>query len=324
MLEKGSWIELNEAPLIQFKSIVKLSDEEFMIAPYGNKLFNRHFYKYHTTDNEWSFLFEDSNEQASVAYNFMNNELFVCKDAIICKIENINSESLQKMIIFRQQKKIENEAGNIWCFMINDELHVIGDKHYIWNDKTKKLMSLKTQFMFSMGNVSRQFLCDNILYIPSRDKLLGFRGNCIYMTEKLYEATKISWTLIDTVHGMPNDWKGKCNGMVLTNDERYVVLFDGNKESKSIYLLDLNVLKWKKSKIEMPFSGSSCAQLMGKQNNGMLVNGYIRMVILDGVSDMYVPTDIANLLVIWYGCDEIHLFEYKTGHHWEIKFDEIL
>ena len=87
-----------------------------------------------------------------------------------------------------------------------------------------------------------------------------------------------------------------------------------------IYILDLDTMTYKLSKVECPTNSEFHAVYPNNINYDSIVNGFIRSNF-----HTFLPNDIIELIKKWCQYKYVHLFDRRgKGNHWKIDINNIL
>ena len=323
-----------------FSGPIKLSDNEFILAPSTDSPTKWHgLHKYNADKDSWDKFIKYSTPNESTDFDIAindNNQTLMLYDFE----GNLTTFDIHKKTANTQSITSWGEIGSDpRCVILDNQLHIIcgysSNKHYIYDESTKNL-EIVHQFKEIQLGLYEHRLC----HIKSQNKLLLFGGmeyksGGSQLMDMIweYDIAKQKWTKLDIKLPEP------CRklGVLLTNDERYLILFGGYTDDgfiKRIYLLDLIQMEWKESKYKCPCDGEFGAICMtsngDERRNKYLVQGYVRELGVDNICD-----DIIGLVMKWLCTEWVHLLEPGNSfiddaydkceaNHWKANLMDIL
>eukprot|EP01084_Bolivina_argentea_P025189 46849_1 len=341
-----SWIECASTPDRLISNPVLVNQHEIIIVVetninpmlvvaqdtiYNNAEIVKGFYKYNIIKNEWELFsaFPDGSSfiNCKIVFNAQTSELYIQATTMqikVCGIIQIIDFNTMKYM----QPHMLNENPDVpSCLLLNDECHIIGgqnsNKHKKWNPKETKVETIHEFKEWKVGNV-----CHGLIHIKSKKQLLLFGGYDDGITEDskkdlgdiwTYCIKHNEWKLLETK--MPI--KSNSFGYILTNDERYVIIFGGESEDKNIddiFVLDLKYFKFKHVDLKCPVSGGLHAVYTENMIYDIkLVSGFIRSY------NFACPNDILRIIMLFYVVNDVFLLHHYDGTgFWKIAIDDII
>ena len=203
----------------------------------------------------------------------------------------------------------EQKTSEVLC----SDGEVIGYKSITWNDS---IYSSKDKEIFTFGGVG-----EHQGYLKSLDTIFT------------YNIEKAEHKLLDLK--LP---KEMCLfGCVITNDEKYVIIFGGlyiltlntfkMENLQKIYIFDMNEMTVRESSIQCPDASTYNAIVMTNHVQELIVLGYIRKCWSLTEFDGFTPlsADIMNLIYRWYVEEMVYLLDRKSDKMlWKISIADIL
>merc|ERR1712176_648312 len=176
----------------------------------------------------------------------------------------------QKLIIYDGKgKKINIKTkDHCLCFLFNNTIHLIGgfrnNKHFISTNDGNSFEEIS-----KFDSIKNGIIGHSIIKLEKENKLLML-GGWDYYDNSNNNNNKQNGTLFNTIYeydGLTKKWTKlehtkmphkMCGfGYVLSDDERFIVIFGGQKQGNKQYLneifyLNLNNMEWTKSSIKCP------------------------------------------------------------------------
>ena len=110
---------------------------------------------------------------------------------------------------------------------------------------------------------------------------------------------------------------------VITKGDQYVILL-GNDLDKRILILDLRTMEFTQSKVELPRSCCKAIVIENKNENNLLVHGFIRQEIINRYN-MHIPLSLIGSVGQFHCIEYIHILYYRGGdNHYKINVDNVL
>eukprot|EP01084_Bolivina_argentea_P187264 322606_1 len=337
------WIYLESPPLCIGSNMQMIDANNFIVA--GSDRNSDGIYKYNIINNKWELLTQLERRNGfsykpwSIAYNKLNNKIFVNKHI------NVSSRVMKsaKMMIYnctrKQFEPIQYKTGiegEPYIIDIDGTIHIIGGEnnnlHFVWDDNEQSLQKLYEFDEWSKGNSG-----GHLIYIKSRQILLLLGGE-VYTENHDADDTSTTiwshsigsnqWSKLD-IH-IPVKFSSLC--CILSSEEKYIITFGGVEYNDIdpyehfrdwIWILNLETMKWRKSKVTCPDQHLFVATLYrNKIKDRLLVSGYIKNVFESGV----IPMEIVASLSEWCLTDYVFLLglTHSEKGHWKIRIDEIL
>ena len=303
------WQFLTDLPqtLTTHSKILVLNDDE-ILAYYGDSAgtwtTKYPFCKYKISKNEWIewFSLKALNcSYATCAFNHDKSKLYMFGDPGY--IHKIDLET--KEYTTSQQKY--HDGSHSRSLFVNGQYHIFGGwgdeykSHYIWNEEEQDLMEI---CKFDASMIRGRLTAHSIFYLSSKQSILVIprydAGNIA-----LYSLATNKY---DELHYEAKERNTICS--VLTEDERYVICFTskGIQFIREIFILDLNTMRFGKSKIESPKARSVCI-INDNYKREMCVFGYIRkcwnLPEFSGIDE--APNDIVMLIKSFVSFEMIYV-----------------
>ena len=198
------------------------------------------------------------------------------------------------------------------------------NKHLICNKDSNKF---EDHWIFEEGNseYNNCMYWVGLVYIQSKRELLLFGGLRLHEDFRKdiyrYSFQDKKWVLLS--YKLPIAME--LFGYILTFDEKYILIFGGytgQDEFDTIYIWDLQNMRFKKSEICCPIKDGFLACITAENIEPIVVNGFIRKYI--EIDPKIVPQDIIQL--IWNWCSDcfVHLISREDKKHWKIDINKIL
>eukprot|EP01083_Nonionella_stella_P160928 526523_1 len=281
-------------------------------------------YSFNILSNEWKLVAKYANSGVAVipttfhgiCYDQFNHKVYIQgyeRKLIAC---DLKSRRWHVDLVSRQIGSFSQLT------VVDGEVHLVGGAsnkyHLVWvADKWKQMY----RFNWSSGNYGSA-----LLYVKSRKCMLLMGGYDYSVYHKLdsvwcCNTNSLQWS--ESPSKMP--YKVNMFGYVLSYDERFVIIFGGEKENKSnsneIWILDLHTMTWMPSNVHCPKSACYHAVLISNQSTSTLcVSGWMRMQKL-GLPAL--PLDVLDLICKWYSQETVHLFQRSNNFHWTINLKHI-
>ena len=233
---KASWESLQSFPSRQFSNPVLFGLNTIIIAPWFIRYWSESqgIFSYNHSKNKWNVFIkyqkETNTSNHNLSINNFTNELYLYgKESKLIKI-SITSNDNSSFNYSKQQKSFGSFPTSI---LMNNEYHIIGGQynkqHLIWNESKQEFIA-----NYEFPDLKHDLDQPSIVYLPKKQQLLvlgGFDGlNPIDKTWK-YDLKSKKWGNMEL-----RIWrKDSC---IVTDDERYVILFGGSQHNK-VYSLDL-------------------------------------------------------------------------------------
>eukprot|EP01084_Bolivina_argentea_P295980 509705_1 len=322
-----NWNKLRSLPRIPFNEFAKalVIDNKIVIIPQNTGF----FYEYNPLHGLKNVSFSKLIHTPSCAkmenfvccYDEMDGMMYIFTDTgdIFTKHKYLYVWERQDIV---QSDYIKHQfSEHECCAVINGNLHIIaGIQHLWWNKYTKELIQIK---VFHGWNRSKSMCFTGIdlnfstlIPIKSKQQLLLITANGQNkepMTIYLYKIKNKQWEILFT--GMFFDDKLTSFGSVLTNNEKFVLIFGGNNKD-DIYSIDTQNFIVRKLHIKCPIKGKVFACYIPKYQQ-IIVNGFIRECWKYGIfQKIRLPSAevVATILAYYAFGGDIHLFNMST--HW--------
>ena len=171
------------------------------------------------------------------------------------------------------------------------------------------------------------------IHLKKRNKLLLIGGfNKIKYTASddinIFDLDSFKWNLLNTI-GMPR--KLSDHQCILSNDEKYLIVMNGHNgnfrfNNNNIYILNLDIMKWKTSTIKTPFTGQFTQSMLFSSSMSMnrmylLIDGLLRKYSINNVN---IPSDIISIINKMHLNTNIHLFNSTSHNHYYIDVKLVL
>ena len=331
------WIKCAPLKVRLFSGPILLNGNEFVLAPFTNSFNCKRLQKYNITENKWTDYLEykaKSSTDFDMAINNKDKTLIIYD--FKGQLTTFNTKTDQtNMMIPDVPQKIGSDPR---CVIIDNQLHIVhgykNNKHYVLDIKSKQL---QTTYEFTDFENGHGLYEHSLIHLKRKQKLLLLGGVPSNSTE--YNKTIWEYSIVDKI------WKklaikvcepARYFGCVVTDDERYMIILGGRVQgymtSDRIYILDLNLMVFRKCHVELPVTTICGAVVVAddKYKNECVVCGFLRNII--GVDDdSYFPSDdIVGLIMKWCLNEWIHVigpssrFEECESNHWKIKVSDIL
>ena len=224
-------------------------------------------------------------------------------------------------------------GGKLFC--IDGKLqHFLGrrnNRHLRWNndenlfDEVKKFDEFPEGLMgFGMVNNSRD---KELLFMG------GFKGQGRGRTDEIWrfsmdrkkskDGSMLGWQKLENIK-MPQEMQSFA--CVITSDCKNVLIFGGsvpNGMSENIQILNLETMKWRMSKIKIPYKtiADGCVILMRKNSDYLLIKGYLKECVEDIDINNWV-IDLEEIVFDFYVNEEVHVV--RGLQHAKIALVDIL
>ena len=330
------WIELTATPHKLISNVVKINNDEFIVAlfSHGSAPFDIHgIHKYNMKTNKWSLLikypFSLHFIWGTICLNPKSNELLMVGDTNNVYMVNLKTN---KIDCYPQPIPFKRPDSSSMVFM-TETFHVFGgaksNLHYEWSNLSHTLQT-KHKFPWKMGNVLH-----GLVDLKSKQKLLLFGGYDYAITQTIKDLDDIwcydkkikKWSLMDVKLPI----KINSFGYILTPDERFVIIFGGEVMDKlidDIWIWDLDKMEFKKSKLKCPMNTGYRVEIMSfNKTDAIVVHGWIRFnyAQLLTKSALSFPIELVRMIALYYIYIDIYLLQHYDGNKmWKINIDEII
>lgn len=317
-----NWIKLTD-------SIIKTTSYQSPIIPINDKEIIIHltrfgtsgFWKYSVDDNQCDLIASDayigSKYFSMYCYNKKENAIYLFGSNKQISIIHLN-DNMDDVKIEKIETSFNQIERGVIIQVDDNTYHLIGDryKNAIWNINSKKSIKYSVNHNFNAIHAS--------FYSKSKREIIVIDGkNNIWIygiNEYQQRWIRLGATLRTS----------KESAYILSNDDRYLIIFGDSCDDDSILIYDLEQRNLFKSKINCPAKGKVNAVLMSNCiDNNLVMSGYLRQDIMNNHGLIgFMPMDIINLLTMFYvtpySSDYIHLFECGATRHWKMCLDFIL
>lgn len=201
--------------------------------------------------------------QLIIAFGVKDNELYMFCDQRMVKVDLNNGEFLESQTKYR----MGDSPGVV--FVDNDNsFHIVGgrdsSKHIKYDINT-----LEMEKIYDFRDEGQHTFCNmGFVYIPTQNVLILFGGYNTFTNGRIHKIWKYSvnkniWE--ECVIQLENAMNSF--GYVLTNDQKYIIIFGGVGQTKygSIYVLDVINMKWRhdlRKELDPKYGGICCAVIM--------------------------------------------------------------
>eukprot|EP01084_Bolivina_argentea_P148481 259566_1 len=321
-----------------FSKPIVINNEEFIVAKV----------KYYSSPDEWyGILKYNANTKQCIKWIEYPSDIIDATTWHTLAFDNETKivyifgaeSSLITLNLNTKQFKIYKNNPECGAFasstVINNTFHIIGGdrttKHLMW-DITNKCFTTNHIFQVYLSSLkpAHQFYGHALIFHKMKNRLLLFGGSCNSLsysdTIYSYDISNNKWILLNDTMPM----KLSHCGYVKISD-KYVIIIGGNanitdNDYRSIFICDLDTMKWKKSKMKSPISGSVNGVVVGmnKMKCLLVTKGYLRQCwkIFDNIATF--PDDLVQLIANWYDRQFLHVLKPRVrGQHWGIPIDAI-
>eukprot|EP01084_Bolivina_argentea_P185106 319232_1 len=245
---------------------------------------------------------KDKNPQKLIQINLMNNNT-----------TNIDITSLSNNYKLKDAK----------CIFINNEYHIIADKHYIW-DNNNNILIPKCNLNDSIASKYRR-----IIYLESKQILYSFGAgflsdNHIYKCVPSSFHDKFTWTKLNV---KTPDVGDTCE-IISCQHDKYILVFKRRYSLLKIFIFDVEQEIFTKSLVELPditdwFNVLSVfIPTDFKFKMKILLSGYFRSN--NEIKSYDIPQDIMNLLITFSDLENDFVHILGKGEHWKVNINYIL
>ena len=304
-------------------NLIAIDDFNFMFATTSG------FCLFNTKDNTWTRLKANifihpsiHHPSISIAYDESSKDVFISVFGKN-KIFNIARNKLQ-------------ETPSAGCttklICINSVCHAIGKNSYLGNHlQTFNDTTQQWENVDAFNNSLDGYVADGIIFIPKRKELLVFGGWDLWNSIQVdviyrYNISSGKSEKLDTK--LPQ--RMSQFGHVITNDQRFIIIIGGygagvgDTGLDTIYILNLDSMEFRQSRVSLPFCGECRAIIMeNKDESDKLVHGFIRNEM--NKYDMNIPFALIALIGIRNSAlVYIHVMNRNGGQHWKVNVDKLL
>eukprot|EP01084_Bolivina_argentea_P220481 373647_1 len=309
-----------EKPVSYFGSgslpIINIGNNKLLITSrISNKDSFNGIYVYDTIRDEWvkwsKVPIATFGYPYSCAFITSSSILYICLGPHFCKL-NIKSKK------WKVAKNALKQFGyGTECININDEIHVIGgsrnNTHYKWNDNDCKFVIES----IPSGPFDMKINNHKLIFVESKQKLFligGERGTGYSDKIHFYDLQTKGWHEHRCIPKIMFKF-----GVALTNDDKYIIIVDGN--NGQFYILDIDNTRYYTTKIKTPIQEGELEIIcvLNTYFTSLLVNGYIRTIEFE----TFVSADIIDLIIKMYMTEYIHVINGQS-QHWKLPIHEIL
>ena len=318
------WETLNDLIISDEEGLsapIRLNNNEFMIMLHSNE--KMIIKKFSSKQHNWTTLYSFQMKGTSLCRRFYDIEtkslyLYNRKDK---EIYVINLES--KTQLTSEAKFSISHSGRVQ--LVGQILHIVDRPgHEIYDIKKQKKTTLgKICDIISLSH-------GELVYLQTKNVLLYFGGfdgvhNTDIDTIHQYCFKKQEWICLE--HSLLSPMTSFV--CVTSTDDRYILILGGryydgerfhDEHKHDILIFDTETKKVRKSKISLPYQTQHYYAVIIRQDDEMLVSGYIRTF------DLMIPTDIMQFIGRLVLIEFIYLIEkYATPcNFWKIRIDDIL
>ena len=299
------WIE-EEAPykqtgLVKIGKLIQISQNEFFIVPPSEPLVDNNFniknngiWKYNVDTKQWQLIFEYPqdfiSEYPSVAYDKSTEILYISTTISGIHKLDLKAKTIKALGVAAVPLGYMERGTNGKLYCIDGELqHFMGhdeNRHLRWDDDenlysvVKEFEEYKAHGLSGFGMVYNNRANELLFMGGWKGKGQG-RSDAIWRfsmdTKRSAKGQMLGWHKLDTK--MPDEMQSFA--CVLSGDCQNVLIFGGSDSkgiSRKIRILNLESMKWRVSKIEIPFKtiADGSVILMRKEADNILVKGYLR------------------------------------------------
>lgn len=306
---------------------------------------------YNVNDNIWKCLNKYDKDIINVSiesspiisYDQNKFELYIYSHYPSPILFSINLLTNQHSI-YDKNRKLQFARQPSMLF-VNDCIHFIcglnerdyGNlQHIVWDFDSKNI-----KISHTFNDYSKFVQETSFVHLKKRNELMllgGYGGAKNILDDISFcDLNTMKWNKSN--HHVKFETKLYGYSCVVNKDEEYLICFNGNDENRvsttSIYILDLNNMKWKKSEIDTPspyrlkpilFHSSLCSYTFDVDTINIFICGLLKKY---KIYNMKIPLDVVNIIEKMYSNEHVHLLQWdiinadKTNH-FVIDFEKIL
>ena len=211
--------------------------------------------------------------------------------------------------------------GTTKLLIIHDDIHLFGgdsNSHSVLRQNQTEPIKL-----CDYGDTGKSMYNHDSIY-SEQNKMIYTFGGSDEEEGTLDTDTMYSYDLKTENHEVLDlkipDGGWELFGCIMTNDERYIIIFGGIENSNvsdGIYIFDMMEMSVRKSNIKCPQPGTYYAISMDDNTrSNIIVTGYIRLIIKQFASD-----DVMSLMTQWFAEEMVYLIERGSqARLWRMPF----
>lgn len=293
-------------------------------------------FAYDADSNEWTLIFEYPPnlkiDEHITYWNQQEYELVLCgkrydaledSDELSCALTMIiiDFTTRQHDVVVMDRYRFDTEIlESSSIAYINDEYHIIGGSahsHSRWTPNFADIITVRD--VNELYGVSLH----GFVELKSARKCLLF-GGYDYRSEE----TRDSFWEYDIEH---NRWKKlsmtlpkplKQFGVVLTADERYIIVIGGTDQEDqccdTIYIVDLKKMSIRESEVKSPQYSILNACLYVDTREKLATEGFVRECAEE--MELYIPRDLRKMVGRWFAVQDIHLLVYHSDRDEDVHY----
>ena len=307
---------------------------------------------YNVTNNEYDTFMQFKKNMAvrldSAAIDIENQMIYIAGHAGILQIDLTTKTTRfvsKKRFKYSLSTIITNDKLYIFHFPIaedrDDDFGSLA-AHTIYDIKTSKVRT--TTIFFPKPAQYTEFAeGEQMVFLESENKCL-FIGGDLSTNIVIYDITNDDWSIMKGVRSSDLELYGD-QSIVITNDDRFVIIFNSNESDLSIEdndgsggmeyvneieIIDLKTKSCTKSSVKLPSSWqdepSHAFIADDYSKSDIIINGYLRQCWKDKIfiNLDQLPLELIRVIIEFHSQDVVHIMQRSTGHQWTISLQEIL
>ncbi len=300
----------------------------------GKKL---ELFEYSVLTKKWNIIHQHN--KLPQDFGTPNISAFDCKTKTVYLFDKkgsfaklkIKNDTENKWEIINDLTKIKSITTGPQAIVIKDECHIIGgwgnEGHLKYNNKTKQIQVLHKSHEENIMINQAQY--PRLIRVKNKILMFGGFGDGATDSDKIceYDILSNKWNLLNTKMPHPSSEFGITSII----KDQYVLLIGGTKDvwnqHDEIWIYSVRDQKFKNSSIKCPrIAAFDAVTINDTQMDEMTVYGFVRNIWkASEMSDhLFPPHYLVKIIIGYYLCEFIHLFERKSGEHWRVNVFDII
>ena len=334
---------------VRISEPVAINNDEFVVAtsmssyPHATYKFPG-IWLYNIHNNTWKHIITYNKKimnqifKPRICYDQNNDQLYMYSETKFMLI-SMNLKSKEYNII-NTNDKLNMQTFAPTMIFLNNIIHMtvrLNDseclQHVEWDTSTNN-----TKIIHNFIELKDLGLC-GFIHLKNRNQLMLIGGTDgygrIFDDIYVFDMNKYKWNKLEDIKLPETLYDCLC---MVSSNEKYLIVINGRNGDRAvnkIYILDLDIMKWKQCTILTPQNRRTKAILIDESlsinglnndnNMDLFINGLLRNLSIE----LYIPLDIISIFKIMYSKEIIHLLVWdtknvKNSSHFSIDLDKVL
>ena len=194
------------------------------------------------------------------------------------------------------------------------------NRNSIYDPELKKMTQKNIAITCSSTNI--EFSGHSMVHLKSQNKVLFMGGKLRNIF--IWDIINDKWSIIKGLQISESGYRYRA-GIVVTKDEKYVVLFGGSQCDK-IEIFDVDKQLICQSDIKCPEMVEYRAMLIDNcKQSDIIIHGYLRKIWNnEEFNNLNNTIRLIMLMIRFYANEYVHLIQINSGRHWRIQLRDLL